>query len=70
MLISAITGLALHAKIAFASATNVKSGIITSSFFLIPYAISDKCKAAVQFDTAIAYFALEYLEKSLSNFSN
>ena len=33
LLISAITGLALHAKIAFASATNVKSGIITSSFF-------------------------------------
>ena len=64
LLISVITGLALHAKIAFASATNVKSGIMTSSFFLIPNAISDKCKAAVQLDTAIAYFEFEYLQKS------
>ena len=53
---SAITGLALQAKIALASATKVRSGIITSSFSLIPNAFNDKCNAAVQFDTAIAYF--------------
>ena len=57
---STMIGLALHAKIALASATKVRSGIITSSFSLIPNAFSDKCKAAVQLDTAIAYFALVY----------
>ena len=59
-----ITGFALDAITAFASATNVKSGIITSSLLPIPNAINERCNAAVQFDTAIAYFALEYLQKS------
>ena len=67
---SAITGLALQAKIALASATKVRSGMITSSCSLIPNAFNDKCKAAVQFDTATAYFDLVYLQKSASNFSN
>ena len=35
---SAITGLALQAKIALASATKVRSGMITSSCSLIPNA--------------------------------
>ena len=70
MFISTITGLALEAKIALASATKVKSGIITSSCSLIPNAFNDKCSAAVPFDTAIAYFDLVYLQKDLSNFSN
>ena len=67
---SAITGLALQAKIALASATKVRSGIITSSRSLIPNAFNDKCNAAVQFDTATAYFDLVYLQKFVSNFSN
>ena len=66
---SVTIGLALHAKIAFASATNVKSGIITSSSFLIPNTFNDKCNAAVQFETATAYFAFVYLQKLVSNFS-
>ena len=70
LLMSVTIGLALHAKTAFASATNVKSGIITSSSFLIPNAFNDKCNAAVQFETATAYFAFVYLQKSVSNFSN
>ena len=70
LLISATTGFALQASIAFASATKVRSGIMTSSFSLIPNAFSDKCNPAVQFDTATAYFAFEYLQKSFSNFSN
>ena len=69
LLISATTGFALQASTAFASATNVKSGIITSSSFPIPNANNDKWSAAVQFDTATAYFAFEYLQKFSSNFS-
>ena len=67
---STITGFALHARIAFASATKVRSGIITSSFSLIPIAFNDKCNAAVQLVTAIAYFDFVYLQKADSNFSN
>ena len=70
LFISVITGLALQAKIAFASATKVRSGIITSSFSFIPNAFNDKCNAAVPFETATAYFDFVYLEKSLSNLSN
>ena len=70
LLISTIVGLALQDKIAFASATKVRSGIITSSFSLIPIAFSDKCRAAVQFETAIAYFDFVYLQKLLSNSAN
>ena len=67
---STITGLALQAKIALTSATKVRSGTITSSRSLIPNAFNDKCNAAVQFDTAMAYFDLVYLQKSASNFYN
>ena len=47
LFISTMTGLALQAKIALASATKVRSGIIISSFSLIPSAFNDKCSAAV-----------------------
>ena len=70
MFISAITGFALQASIAFASATKVRSGIITSSFSLIPNAFSERCNAAVQLETATAYLDFEYLPKSASNVNN
>ena len=56
LLISVITGFALDAITAFASATNVKSGTITSSLAAIPSAFNPTYYAVVPLVTAMAYF--------------
>ena len=56
--ISTKTGFAPVDAIAFALATNVKDGTITSSPFLISNAYSAACNAAVPEFTAIAYLIL------------
>ena len=66
---SANTGFAPTYKIGEADATQVKSGTITSSPFLISRAIRAKCNAAVQCEVFKTNFFPIYFEKYLENFS-
>ena len=69
-LISAKIGVAPVNNTAFAVATNVISGIITSSSFPIFNDFSDNCKAAVALETPIAYLEPVRSRKEFSNFLN
>ena len=62
------TGFACCLKTAKAFEIIVKFGIKTSSFFLIPKALTAISKAAVPFETATEYFLSIYCENFFSNF--
>ena len=65
--ISVKTGLAPTYLTALAVATQVVSGTITSSPFLISQDLSIKCIAPVQLEVGIAYLTLKYFLKLFSN---
>ena len=67
---SARTGLAPASNTALAVATNVRSGIITSSFFFKPSDFNAKCRADVPLETPTAYLAPVNFAKSFSNWRN
>ena len=64
-LTSASTGVALQYNTEFAVATNVISGIITSSLVFIPIARNDNWSPAVAFDTPIENCDFVNFEKFL-----
>ena len=67
--ISTVTTFAFIYFTALAVATKVKSGIITSSSFVIPKDTKVKCRAVVPFDVATAYLVSQNFANFSSNIS-